>query len=315
MQLSRRKNVNGLNKTLPVMRFTLIIISAFLLVSFHGKTQELFCNVEINTQQIQSSDKRIFETLKSSVFEFMNNRNWSGYEFKLNEKIDCSVLLTINSHEGDVFKGSLTIASTRPVYNSSYNTTLLNTVDKDLEFRYVEYEPLDFYENSYTSNLTSILAFYAYIIIGLDFDSFTLNGGDEFYQAAQNVVNAAQNAPFTGWKSFEDQRNRYWLVENLTNPAYDPINRFFYEYHFKGLDMMYENADQGRANVLNSLRYLQDTKKQRAGLPMLQLISDAKRDEMINIFSKGSSTEKSQAVLIMKEIDPAHSSDYQRLLQ
>jgi len=297
------------------MRFKLTLIAILVFGCLKLTAQELTCNVDINTEQIQSSDKRIFETLKSSVYEFMNNRTWSGYEFKLNEKIDCSILLNITERNGDQFKGTLTIASTRPVFNSSYNTTVINTVDKDLEFRYVEFEPLDFYENSYTSNLTSILAFYAYVIIGLDFDSFTLEGGSEFFQAAQNIVNAAQNASFTGWKSFEDQRNRYWLIENLTNPAYEPVRKFFYEYHLKGLDMMYEDADKGRANILNSLRYLQETKKQRAGLLILQMISDAKRDEMINIFSKGSSTEKSQAVLILKEIDPAHSSDYQKLLQ
>lgn len=296
------------------MRLKLIMILIMISSVYRGGAQELYCNIEINTQQVQLSDKGVFETLENAIIEFMNNRIWSGYEYKLNEKIECSIMLAITEKNGDLYKGNLTIASQRPVYNSTYNTVLFNTVDKDVEFRYVEFEPLDFYENAFTSNLTSILAFYAYIIIGLDFDSFTLNGGEQFYQAAQNVVNAAQNASFKGWKSFEDQRNRYWLVENLMNPAYDPINHFFYEYHFKGLDMMYEDSDRGRANILNSLKYLQDTKKQRAGLYFLQIISDSKRDEMINIFQKGNPNEKSQAVLIMKEIDPAHSSDYQKLL-
>ena len=183
-----------------------------------------------------------------------------------------------------------------------------------MDFRYVEYEPLDFYENTFTSDLTSIMAFYAYIIIGLDFDSFSPNGGSEFFQVAQNIVNAAQNSPNKGWKSFESQKNRYWLAENLTNATYAPIHNFFYEYHLKGLDMMYENPDKGRANILASLKYLQETKKQRAGLLILQMIADAKRDEIVNVFSKGSSEEKSQTVSIMKEIDPSHTTTYQKIL-
>jgi hypothetical protein len=293
-----------------------LILSLFLsLALLESAAQELFCNVEVNTEKIQQSDRRIFETLKTSLYEFMNNRSWTGYEYELDERIRCSFLLTIDEKLGDEFRATLTIASQRPVFNSTYNTVLLNTIDKDIEFRYIEYEPLDFNENSYTSNLTSLFAFYAYIIIGLDFDSFTLNGGDQFYQIAQNIVNAAQNSGYEGWKSFEDQRNRYWLVENLTNPAYDPLNRFFYEYHFKGLDMMYEDSDRGRASVLNSLKYLQETRQQRANLYILQLIADAKRDEIINIFSQGSKAEKTEAAIIMKEIDPSHSSQYQKMSQ
>jgi hypothetical protein len=298
------------------MRLKFLLILLLILSIFRGSAQELKCNVEINTEQIQLSDKKIFQTLRSSIYEFMNNRQWSGYEYKQIEKIDCSILINITERvTSNDFKATLTIASQRPVFNSTYNTVLLNTVDNDFEFNYVEFEPLDFYENTFTSNLTSVLAYYAYIIVGLDFDSFTLNGGDQFYQSAQNIVQAAQNSSYRGWKSYEDQRNRYWLVENLMNAAYEPINKFYYEYHLKGLDIMYTDPDKGRANILSSLKYLQDTKKQRAGLMILQLITDAKRDEMINIFSKGNAYEKSQAVLILKEVDPAHSSNYQKLLQ
>jgi len=298
------------------MKMKIILLALLSFVVLQSRAQELRCNVEINTEQIQMSDKRIFQTLRSSIYEFMNSRHWSGYEYKQIEKIDCSILITITEKiSTNDFKATITIASQRPVFNSTYNTVLLNTIDDDFEFNYVEYEPLDFYENSFTSNLTSVLAFYAYIIVGLDFDSFTLNGGEMFYQSAQNIVQAAQSSSYKGWKSFEAQRNRYWLVENLTNPAYEGVNKFFYEYHLKGLDMMYQDADKGRANILTSLKYLQDVKKQRAGLMILQLITDAKRDEMISIFSKGNSYEKSQAVLILKEVDPAHSSNYQKLLQ
>ena len=294
------------------LKLVLILLSLFSLLKTNA--QELNCSVDVNTQQVQSSDKRIFETLKNSMYEFLNNKSWTGYDYKLNERIECSILLTVNERNGDQFNGTLTIASQRPVYNSTYNTVLLNTVDKDIDFSYVEYQPLDFNENTFTSNLTSILAYYAYIIIGLDFDSFTLNGGSQFFQVAQNIVNVAQNSSNKGWRYTENRKNRYWLVENLTNPAYDPIHKFFYEYHLKGLDMMYEDPDKGRANILKSLNYLQETKRQRAGLLILQLIADAKRDEIVNVFSKGSTAEKSQAVTIMKDLDPSHSSTYQKIL-
>ena len=297
------------------MRLKLLFVILFSLTLSGASAQELYANVEVNSQQVQISDRRIFTTLRNAMFEFLNNKIWSGYDYKQEEKIECSFLLTITEKYGDEYKGTLTIASQRPVFNSTYNSVLLNTVDKDVEFRYIEFEPLDFYENSFTNNLTSILAYYAYMIIGLDFDSYTLNGGDQFYQAAQNVVNAAQNSSYKGWKSFEDQRNRYWLVENLTNPAYDPINRFFYEYHLKGLDMMYENTERGRANVLIGLKSLKKAHEERANLLIFQIISDAKRDEIINIFSEGTTTEKNEVLNIMREIDPAHYSDYQKIMQ
>lgn len=278
--------------------------------------QEFYCNVEINTQQIQASDRKIYESLRTAIYEFMNNQVWTSYTYKTIERIECSILLTINERTtSEDFKGELTVALRRPVYNSTYNSPLLNFVDKNVDFQYIEYQSMDFNENMFTNNLTSILAFYAYIFLGLDFDSFALSGGNPFYESAQTILNNAQNTTYKGWKSFESQKNRYWLLENLTNANYSGIRKFYYEFHMKGMDMMYEDPIKARTAITASLKYLQELKKARPSLLILQVISDAKRDEYVNIFSEGSSVEKSQAVNLLKEIDPANSLAYQKILQ
>lgn len=289
----------------------LTFVLAFALA--HG--QELQCSVDIDTRKIQSSNKTVFEKLRISLIEFMNNRHWSNYEFKSNERITVSMLITIDEAISySEFKGSLTIASSRPVFNSNYTTTLFNYIDRDIQFTYVENEPLDFSPTSYVSELTSIMAFYANLVIGLDFESFIKDGGTPFFEQAQTIVNTTQNSPYKGWKSYEGQKNRYWLVENLTNPSYAPLRSFYYEYHRRGLDMMYDKVEEGRANAANSLKYLLEVKKVRPGIPMLQIICDSKRDEIVNIFTKGTSLEKTSVLNIMKEVDPSHVDEYQKIV-
>lgn len=286
-----------------------------LLLAGSLRAQELLCSVEIETRQIEGTDKKVFETLKDAIYEFINNRKWTGYEFEINEKIECSILLTIEERiSSDEFRGSLNLTLRRPVYNSIYNSTLFNYIDRDFRFTYVEFQPLEFDQNTFTSNLTSVLAYYIYIFIGLDFDSFILEGGTQYYEVAQNIVNSAQNSTFDGWKSFDSQRNRFWLVENLMNPSYKPIRKFFYEYHRRGLDVMYDDPETGRQAIGRSLKYLQEVKKSRPSLFLIQIILDAKRDEIINVYSQGSASEKNQAVEIMKEVDPSHTTDYQKIL-
>ncbi len=294
----------------------LSVLILFLVFMTEVKAQEFICNVEVNTQQVQGTDKKVYESLKNAIYEFMNNRSWTSYKYKMGERIECSMLISITERMGtDEFKATLSLALRRPVFNSSYTSILFNYIDKDFQFKYVEFQPLDFYENTYTSELTSVLAFYAYVFIGLDFDSFTLNGGAPFFQIAQNIVNSAQNSNVRGWKSFDGLQNRYWLAENLTNPSYEPLHKFLYEYHRRGLDLMYDNPDVGRANILSSLKYLQEVKKVRPGLFLLQLLVDAKREELVNIFSEGTSIEKTAAFNILKEVDPANTSTYQKITQ
>ncbi len=296
------------------MRKIIFSILIFIL-TLHVSGQEFYCNVQVNSQQVEGTDKRVFETLQNAIFEFMNNRTWTNYSFKIEERIECAMLITISRKiSSDVFEGTINLVLRRPAYKTSYNSASLNFIDKDFQFRYVEYQPLDYSDNVYTSNLTSVLAYYTYILLGLDFDSFSLYGGTPYYEKAQAIVNTAQNAGERGWKAYENQKNRYWLVENLLNPAYQNIRKFIYDYHRRGLDIMAEDAPTGRANITKSLGLLQKLYNDRPGLFILQVMLDTKRDEIIDIYSEGSPVEKTKAVNILKKVDPANSSRYQEIL-
>jgi hypothetical protein len=291
----------------------LLIFSTLILTS---RSQELFCSVEVSSQQIQGTDKRVYESMRNAIYEFMNNRIWTEYTLKYNEKIECSILINVTERpSNDYFLCDMTLALRRPVFNSTYNSVLFNFIDKDVEIDYIENQPLDFSVGNFSSNLTSILGFYAYMMIGLDFDSFQLEGGNPYYEAASMIVNNAQSSNYTGWKSAEGTKNRFWLLENLTNPSYSGVRSFLYEYHRLGLDIMFETPEDGRAAIQNTLTYLQKVKQSRPGLLILQIICDSKRDEFVNVFSEGSPTEKTNAVKFLNEIDPSNAMTYQKIIQ
>ncbi len=298
------------------MRKIIILLIVFL-VSIRSYSQELDCQVSVTAPQISGSDKRIFETLQTAIYEFMNNRKWSSYNFRMEERIECTMLITVTDRMApDDFKGTINLVLRRPIYNSAYNSILLNWIDKDFQFHYVEYQPLNYAENTFTANLTSVLAYYANIFLGLYFDSFSDNGGNPFFNKAQSIVNSAQNSQETGWKGFESQKNRFWLVENCLNPAYSDLRDFSYRFHRLGLDQMYEKPEQGRNEMTESLNLLKNIYDAQPGLFALQLITDAKRDEFINIYSddRVPPMEKTNVVNILKEIDPANGSKYQTIL-
>ncbi len=273
--------------------------------------------VNISTQKVEGTDKRVFETLQTAIFEFMNNRKWTNYNIKVEERIECSLLLTINDRlSADEFRGTLNVVLRRPVLNSAYNSVLINYIDKAIQFRYAEFQPLDYSDGAFSSNLTSILAYYAYTILGFYFDSFSQNGGTPYYEKAQEVVNAAQNTSEPGWKAFESEKNRWWIVGSYLNPANSGLRNFAYRYHHMGLDMMYDKVDQGRATVSESIEILQKVYNEKPNLYILQMIFDAKRDELVNIFTdqRVPPMEKSNVVNILNDIDPSNSSKYQSIL-
>jgi len=276
--------------------------------------QEILCNIQVNSQQIQGTDKRVFETMTSALKEFINNRRWTNYEFKTNERIECTMVINIRERPStDLFKASLNIIASRPVYGTSYNSILLNYIDQKFDFEYVEFQALDYQENQFTSNLTSVIAYYIYIILGLDFDTFSQFGGTPYFSKAEQIVSTAQDGAYAGWNSFDDDRNRYWLVENYLNQSYSNLRAFLYDYHFKGLDVMAEQTDQGRAAVAESLKLLESVQSLKPGLFAMQLIVDAKKDEIVNIFKGGNPSEKTEVIKIMKEIDPSNSSTYAKI--
>jgi len=282
-----------------------------------SKSQELDCIVSVSAPRLEGTDKHVFETLQSAIYEFMNNRTWSNYNIKIEERIECTILITINERPtSDDFKGTINLVLRRPVFNSSYNTILLNFIDKDFTFKYIEYQPLDYSDGVYSSNLTSTLAFYTYMFLGYYFDSFTMMGGTVFFEKAQEVVNTAQSAQVSGWKAFESDRNRYWMVGNMLNPANSALREFSYIYHRQGLDQMYDKVDQGRSQVTEGLNLLQKIYKTRPGLFSLQLVLDAKKDEFVNIYSdqRVPPMDKNNVVNLLKEIDPASGSKYMEIL-
>lgn len=296
-------------------RIAIFFILLFPILQVTG--QEFNCVVSVTSQKVEGTDKRVFETLQNAMYEFINNRKWSNYNLKTEERIEGTILLTVNERLGsDEFRGNLNVVLRRPVYNSAYNSVLLNYIDKGFQFRYVEYQPLDYSDGTFTSNLTSVLAYYAYVFLGYYFDSFSPSGGSQFFEKAQEVVNSAQNATESGWKGYESEKNRYWLVANFLNPAYSGLRDFSYNYHRLGLDQMYEKVDAGRNSVTESLNDIQKVYIARPGLFSLQLVFDAKRDEIINIYGdeRVSPNEKNNIVNMMKEMDPSNSSKYSSIL-
>jgi hypothetical protein len=291
----------------------LILYSVLLLPALvHG--QEFICQVQVNAPQVEGSEKKVFQTMQQAIYEFINNKKWTNYVYRPEERIECSIMIAISERlSSDQFKGKISIVLKRPVYKTSYSTTLLNYIDKDFDFKYVEFEPLDFNDDIFTSNLTSVLAYYVYIFLGMDGDSYSRMGGTPYFEKARAVVTAAQNATEKGWKAFETTKNRYWLVENMLNSAYSPIREGIYQYHRLGLDIMTENIDLGRSAVNDCLENFQRASREKPGLFVLQLMMDAKRDELINIYSQASPMDKTKAINILKELDPANSSRYQQI--
>jgi hypothetical protein len=281
--------------------------------------QELRCNVQVVSQQVQGTNKRIFETLQTALFEFMNNKSWTNNVFSNEERIECNILINIQDYSGTDFKGTLQVQARRPVFGSSYNTTLLNYLDQNIQFSYTEYEPLEFSESSFRSNLTSLMAYYAYIILGLDYDSFSFKGGSDWFRKAEAIVNNAQNATEKGWKPFEgsSNKNRYWLVQNILDEKYSPVREFMYKYHRQGLDRMAEKANEGRDEISEDLKLLQQVYRAKPDpyMFLLQIVYDAKSDEWVNLFSESMTEEKTRVVKILKEIDAPNSNKYQKITQ
>jgi len=295
----------------------ILLACIFLQLIFTVNAQEFDCSVNVTSPKLEGTDKKIFETLQNAIYEFMNNRKWSNYNIKAEEKIECTILLTVNERLGsDEFRANMNVVLRRPILNSAYNSVLLNYIDKGIQFRYVEYQPLDYSDGTFSSNLTSLLAYYSYVFLGLYFDSFSPNGGSPFLDKAQEVVNAAQNAPEPGWKAYENDKNRYWLINGYMNPANSGLREFNYTFHRLGLDQMYEKVDHGRNNVTESLNLLQKVYNAKPGLYSLQLVFDAKRDEFVNIYSdqRVPPMDKTNVTNLLKEIDPANSSKYQAIL-
>jgi Domain of unknown function (DUF4835) len=280
--------------------------------------QELNCNIQVSAQRIQGSNRQVFESMQKDLFEFMNNTVWTNHVFNYAERIDCNILINLTDQlSADEFKGTIQIQLSRPVFNTTYNSTMLNFVDNNFQFRYVEFQPLIFDPSTYSSSLISVLAYYTYMVLGFDYDSFAPMGGTEFYQMAEKIVTNAQNAPEPGWKPYDGSRNRnrYWLVKNCLDKEYEGVRQFIYDYNINGLDKMESKTPEARTSMVESLKLIQDVyrKKPDPFMYLLQVVMDAKSDELINIFSAAFPEEKSRVVEILTEIDPANKAKYEKI--
>lgn len=289
------------------MRSLCLIILLF--ITLGGFCQELNCVVTINSTQVQTSDRTVFKDMKTNIEQFMNGRKWTNDNFKNYEKINCSMLITISTPATAAigsYTASVQVRSARPVFNTNYSSLLFNFADRDWEFEYIESQPLEYNDNTYTANLTSMLAFYAYIMIGLDYDSYSELGGSPYYQKALAIVNNSQPSNRAGWQAIGSTRSRYWLLENLNNPQMTDVRKAIYSYHRLAMDTFDKTPDQSRETILKGLR---DIKKARDINPNSILVIsffDAKGKELTNIFSTGDIQVRRQAYDIMIAIDPSN---------
>ena len=277
--------------------------------------QELNCTVAVNADQIQTSDRGVFRDMEIAFERFLNSRKWTNDEYDNHERINCNLVITINRMPAiGSFSATVQVQSARPIYNSNYESILLNFADRDWEFEYVESLPLDFSDNNYISNLTSMLAFYAYIILGVDYDSFSELGGTEYFQKALNVLNNAQQSNRPGWESLGSTRNRYWLVENFTNQQMVSIRKGYYNYHRMGLDKFTEDPENTRQQIASVLSDIQDVRNTFPNSILVISFLDAKAAELVNIYSEGSIQLRREVYEILTTLDPSKQDQYQKIL-
>ncbi len=302
------------------IRAILTAVAALLLLAAEpALPQELYCNVQVSAQKIQGSNREVFQSMQRDIYEFMNSMVWTDNIFSFSERIECNMLINLDEQlSADEFRGTLQVQLSRPVYNTTYKTTVLNFVDNNFQFRYVEFQPLEFNPNSHTSNLVSVLAYYAYLVIGMDFDTFSPEGGTPYFQVAEKIVTNAQSAPEQGWKPYDGSRNRnrYWLIKNILDKQYSGVRQFEYLYHIKGLDRMESDMPQARTEIYESLRRLQEVYRSRPDPFMyyMTVIIEAKVNEIVSIFTPGFPEEKNRVVQILTEIDPANESKYRQII-
>ncbi|MEL7005520.1 MAG: DUF4835 family protein [Bacteroidota bacterium] len=292
--------------------FTLFFIG----IGFPLVGQELNCRVTINADRVQSSDRSVFKDMETSFTQFLNNQKWTPDVFESFERVNCNIIITLDDPVSiGNFEADVQIQAARPVYNSNYESIMLNFADRDWQFEYVLSQPLQYNDNTFLSNLTSLLAYYAYVILGIDYDSFSELGGTEYFQKALNIVNNAQQSNRPGWDALGSTRNRYWLTENFTNQQMVDLRKGLYKYHRLALDTFGEDPDNSRKLILEVLR---DWKRIRGIYPnsiLIITLLDAKSDELINIYSEGSLQVRREAYDILSSIDPSNSSDYEKIIK
>jgi len=301
---------------MPTLRTSIFAVALLLCSSIAA--QELRCNVQINSDQIEGSNKQVFQTLQQSIEEFLNNSKWTNLAYSEQEKIECNLMIVCSAISDNMFTCEATIQASRPVYNTSYTTTILNFKDPYFNFTYQEYDQLTYQQSTFQTNLTAMLAYYVYLILGFDSDSYQRLGGTPFFQACEEIASMCQTASLeraeqTGWEASHSNRNRYTIANNLNEESFRAFRNFFYEYHRLGLDEMAGNVGNGRARIASGLSTLKETNRNRPSNYVVGPFLDAKADELVNIFKGGTDKEKEDIYNLLVDVDPTRSNNYDRI--
>ena len=295
------------------MKYIVFLLSfAFSLSTF---AQDLQCNVQVNSDNIQASNKAIFEDLQNAITQFMNQRKWISDKVQPQEKINCNFVINIKNLNIDQFAAEVSITSSRPVYGTTYNTPIFNHFDQEWYFQYAQFQSLDFQENANVMQLTTLLAFYANIIIGVDFDTYALDGGSTFYNKALQLRNAAQNTNGWGPSDGKGNRNKYYVIDQLLDDRYKPLRTSLYQYHMKGMDVFKDDNDIARKQIYESLEKIRTVQERLPNSVIFKIFFNTKRQELINIFSKADAGLQNRAIELLGKLDPSNLNNYEKIKQ
>lgn len=295
-----------------------LVFISMLLLSCASWAQEFKCTVSINSDKIQGSNKSVFTTLEQSISDYINNNHWTNLTFAEQEKIECSMMIIVNEVTDNLYNCEMQLQTRRPVYGTSYTTPTLNFRDKSFVFMYEEFDRIEWQQNTFTTNLTAMLAYYCYLMLGIDFDTFQRLGGTPFFEQCEQIVTMAQTASLngtesTGWKAFDSNRNRYAIINNLLDEAFKKYREYCYEYHRLGLDEMSTNVANARAKIAKGLPVLRDANRARPATYIVAMFLDAKCDELANLFEKGTTEEKKNVYETLMDIDPTRQNTYKKI--
>lgn len=289
---------------------------ALIFITTVSFSQELNCRVIVNAQQVQTTERAVFTEMETEFAQFLNTTKWTNDTFEEEEVINCNLVITISDMPSiGVFKASVQVLSSRPVYGTNYESVIMNFADRDWDFEYVQSQPIRFNENVFTSNITSMLAYYAYMIIGFDYDTYSELGGTPHFENAFKIVNNAQQTNYNGWQQFNSVRNRYWLVENVQNPQLEPIRKALYQYHRNALDFMTEDRLQAEKTILQALSDIQRANRARPRSILTISFMDAKAGELQQLFTKSNLATRRQAYNLLSNIDPSRTDEYRALIE
>jgi hypothetical protein len=282
----------------------------FILLSTMTQAQQLNCTVKVNYDKITNANAQIFRTLETALKDFVNKTDWTGEIYEQNERINCSMVMIINSYDSNQFSATLQVQSSRPIYNSTYSSPVLNFNDKDFNFKYVEFENLLFNPANFDSNLVSVISFYSFMIIGLDADTFSKNGGTPYYDIANEIVNVAQQGGYKGWRQADGNQNRFFLINDILSPTFAPFRETLYQYHMEGLDIMNKDLKSSKDKIKTSIKNLSKLYSVRPNAFLTRVFFDAKSDEIVSLFSGGPGIPVSDLVDTLNKLSPINSSKW-----